>query len=107
MALNMAKIESKTDPLFKTIVNVLELKLFVHKKLDEGANVVALVPYLKKKLSDLCSEHLEMLDQYLEKGLINEGRYLECANSTKEEHNQTALFIDLLNLGIVIKCNII
>jgi len=104
-SVNLAKsVVNDKKPFTKAMLKILELKLFVMKKMENSSNSVVLVPALKKKLNDLSCEFLEGIEKEMEKKLINEGVYLTVSNIIQSWHKDIAQMLDLLESGLVIKC---
>jgi hypothetical protein len=104
-SVNLAKsVQDNKKPFTKSMLKILELKLFVMKKIQNNSNCTILVPALKKKLNDLSCEFLEGIEKEMEKKLINEGAYLSVSNIIKSWHQDVTQMLDLLESGLVIKC---
>jgi len=104
-SVNLAKsVVDDKKPYTKTMVKILELKLFVMKKIQNNSNCVVLVPSLKKKLNDLSCAFLEEIEKEMEKKRINEGAYLSVSNVIQSWHQDVSKMLDLLESGLVIKC---
>jgi hypothetical protein len=95
----------KDEPVIKTILKMLQLELFICKRLQTSASSIALVPSLRAKLTEIGGEFLEAVEGDLELGKINEGKYLMMAEVAKISHDQCTLLLETLEMGIVIKCN--
>ena len=105
---SVSKFELKDDDnSSKTVISILKLHLFIMKKVGSGSNSVALVPALKKKLDELWFKYLEEIENDSIKGKISEGEYLEQTNSSAKERANTLNLLDMLELGLDIKCIII
>jgi hypothetical protein len=94
-------------PLSKAMLDVLNFKLFVMCKLQDGCNVVALIPALKNKLQNLCCKFLEHVEEHMEQKKMKEGKYLAMCKIAKEWHEEITSLLEILEYGLVIKCNII
>lgn len=93
-------ISTKTD---KIMVNIVKLTIFIYKKVASGNNCVSLVPSLRKKINDLYSSYVEECEK--EVGVeTTEGEYLERVNGAMEERANTLELLDMLELGLPIKC---
>jgi hypothetical protein len=77
------------------------------KRAASGINSVKLVPSLRNKITNLYGQYLECLQEALDLGFINEGIYLNCCNETKDQHESIIQVLDVLELGLVVKCEII
>jgi hypothetical protein len=97
----------KNEPVMKTILKMLQLELFISKRLQTSASSIALVPSLRSKLNEIGGEFLEAVEGDLESGRINEGKFLMMADVSKANHEQCTMLLDALELGLVIKCNTI
>jgi len=95
----------KDDPLVKAILEMYKLELFIAKRLNSNASSVALVPALRAKLNALSGAFLEAVEGDMELGRINEGKYLMMADVSKISHEQCTMLLDVLELGLDIKCN--
>ena len=91
----------------KTMLEILNFKLFVMCKMQDGCNVVALIPALKNKLQNLCSKFLEHVEEEIEQKKMKEGKYLALCKIAKEWHEEITSLLEILEYGLVIKCNII
>jgi len=94
-------------PESKVALEIFKIKLFIMKKAASGVNCVVLVPALKNKINNLCGQYLEILEKELELGFIDEGKYITLCNATKTHHQQITALLDVLELDVVIKCEII
>jgi hypothetical protein len=94
-------------PLSKAMLDVLNFKHFVMCKLQDGCNVVALIPALKNKLQNLCSKFLEVIEEEIEQKKMKEGKYLAMCKIAKGWHEEITSLLEILEYGLVIKCNII
>jgi hypothetical protein len=103
-ALTMTEMLSKKMPIYKLAVPLFKFKLFIFQKLINGSNVVALIPALRQKLNNLCSNYLEECEN---NNKLNENGYLITANMLKEEHENIEVLLDILEFGLVVKCEII
>lgn len=97
----------RTIPQAKIALEIFKVKFFIMKRAASGLNCVVLVPALKNKINNLCSQYLEILEKDLEEGFINEGKYIKICDDTKTHHETTTDLLDVLELGLVIKCEII
>ena len=91
----------------KMLLELYKLHLFVMKRLESGSNTKLLVPSLKNKLNDLSCQYLEYLEKDMELRLLTEGMYLINANYCQVLHKDITELLDILEYGLVIKCNII
>ncbi len=105
--ITMVEMLSKKKPLYKLAVPLFKFKLFIYQKLINGSNVVVLIPALRQKLNNLCSNYLEGCENNMNLELEKEGIYLIIANMLKEEHENIGMLLDILEYGLVIKCDII
>jgi len=95
----------KDEPVMKSILEMLQLELFISKRLQTSASSIALVPSLRAKLNELSGAFLEAVEGDLELGKINEGQFLLMADISKISHEQCTMLLDVLEVGLVIKCN--
>jgi hypothetical protein len=95
----------KDDPMVKAILEMYKLELFIAKRLHTSASSIALVPALRTKLNELSGAFLEAVEGDLELGKINEGKFLMMADVSKISHDQCTMLLDVLELGLDIKCN--
>lgn len=104
-SITLAKgVVKKNRPITTLMVKILELKLFVMKKLEDGSNCAVLLPSLKKKLNELCCAFLEGLEEEMELKICNEGQFLTVSNVIQSWHKDVSIILDLLESGLVIKC---
>jgi len=96
---------SKDDPVIKAMLEMYKLELFIAKRLNSNASSSALVPSLRAKLNELSGAFLEAVEGDLESGQINEGKFLMMADVSKANHEQCTMLLDVLELGLDIKCN--
>jgi hypothetical protein len=96
---------AKNDPVIKAILEMYKLELFIGKRLNSNASSIALVPSLRAKLNELSGAFLEAVEGDLESGKVNEGKYLLMADVSKANHDQCTMLLDVLELGLDIKCN--
>jgi len=95
----------KDEPVMKSILKMLQLELFISKRLHTSASSIALVPALRAKLNEFSGAFLEAVEGDLELGKINEGKFLMMADISKISHDQCTMLLDVLELGLDIKCN--
>lgn len=104
-SINLAKsVVKKNRPITTLMVKILELKLFVMKKIQNSSNSdsAVLVPALKKKLNDLSCAFLENLEKEMELKICNEGQYLTVSNVIQSWHKDVSQMLDFLESGLVI-----
>jgi len=104
----LSKLElTDDDNSSKTVISILKLHLFIMKKVASGSNSVVLVPALRKKVDELWFKYLEEIENDNERGIMNEGQYLEHTAMSIKERAETIELLDMLELGLAIKCIII
>jgi len=89
------------------MLEIYKLHLFIMKRLESGSNTKLLVPSLKNKLNELSCKYLEYLEDDMQSGILTEGQYLCNANYCQMNHKDITELLDILEYGLVIKCNII
>jgi hypothetical protein len=97
-------LTQKDDAILKIVLKNYKFLVLIATRLSNGIDSVALVPALRAKLNDLSGEFLEAVEADMESGRINEGRYLVLAEVAKVNHEQATVCLDVLELGLAIKC---